>query len=302
MKEIRFGEQLNNPVCLVLGFFDSVHFGHTKLINKATSYAKENNIESAILTFDNNPFSVLKKDIDLIYSYSERLIRFAEENLDYVISATFNESFMKTNKDDFLNIIFSSLNIKKIICGFDYTFGSYPMGDASYLKEYCKNNNVEIEVVNEVLYKDKKISSTLIRSLLKEGNIVEANICLDKPYRITGDVVHGHSIGSNLLGYPTANITVDKDKLLLKEGVYYTYVCINGIKYKAITNAGRRPTFDDDKLCIETHIIDFESDLYGKTITVFFLDYLRDVIHFENKDQLIDQLSKDKENVLKLKL
>ena len=225
--------------------------------------------------------------------FSERIEKAERLGIDEIIAADFDDKFKNTSPKCFFNNLTSSFNIECIVCGFDYTFGKNAEGNAELLKKLCSENNIKLNVVPKTESNGKKISTTLIKSLLSEGKIKEANDLLGENYSLSGNVVHGREVGRTI-GFPTMNINVPKDKFRIKSGVYKTHAIIDGIRYDAITNYGSRPTFGLDEVLTETYLKGYDGDLYGKVITIVFDDYIRDIVKFYDIEELKKQLEKDK--------
>ncbi len=289
METIRYGEKCDEKIILLLGFFDCLHKGHLELIKKAKELRDVKHCKIALLTFKNDDFS---KNGTLL-CYSERIEKAERFGVDCIVEASFNEEFKNTSYIDFFNEITKTLNIDSVICGFDYRFGKNAEGNADILRILCDKKGIPIYVVPKTEANGEKISTTRIKALLESGKIREANVLLGEPYSITGKVVKGRQVGRKI-GFPTANINVPEHKFRIKCGVYKTHVFIDGIRHGAITNYGARPTFDLDFVLTETFIKNFSADIYGKVITVFFDDYIRDIEKFYDIDKLKEQLEKDK--------
>ena len=289
METINYGEKHNERVILLLGFFDCLHKGHLELIKKAKELRDVKHSKIALFTFKNDDFS---KNGTLL-CYGERLEKAERFGVDLIVAATFNEEFKNTSYKAFFNALTETLNIEAIICGFDYKFGKNAEGNADILQNLCEEKGISVFVVPKTEADGEKISTTRIKALLENGKIREANELLGEPYCITGKVVKGRHVGREI-GFPTANINVPKHKFRIKCGVYKTHVLIGGARHEAITNYGARPTFDLDFVLTETYIKNFSEDLYGKVITVFFDDYIRDIEKFYDIEKLKEQLEKDK--------
>jgi riboflavin kinase/FMN adenylyltransferase len=293
MIKIEYGSKYTNrPVAVALGFFDSIHKGHKALFDSVKEAAKKYNCLSAVMTFKNNPYDILGGGIKLVYNYSERTALLEKLGIEAVICALFDERFKNTSAYDFLNVLTNNISIKYIVCGYDFKYGKYREGNANTLKQYCAEKGITVDIAEETKLNGIRISSTAVRESLEKGDIVSANSMLTFPYFIMGNVLRGRNIGSKLL-YPTINIGADKDKLQLPEGVYATITEIEGVKYPSVTNCGAKPTFGEAAYGIETHIIGFEADMYGKTVTINFLKKLREIKKFENAESLKAQICSD---------
>lgn len=279
------------PTILCLGNFDGVHLGHRQLVDAViqkqqalkTTYPE---IISGAWFFDTNSY----KNTDEIYTLEEKLNVFASLGIDYAIIADFND--MKSlSPIDFVNTVLKvQCNCIHAICGENFKFGSKAMGDSQALLQLMDGN----ATILPLLTKDNNIiSSTYIRILLSSGDIQKANYLLSENYSITETVVYGKQLG-RMLGIPTINQNIKSKNLILKNGIYATICTVEGKKYFGVTNVGMRPTVDSDgNKNIETYLIDFQGDCYGKLITVEFIGRIRDEIKFENTDDLKAQINKD---------
>lgn len=289
MKIINYGESDFEKIVLLLGYFDCIHIGHQRLIEKAKNLKDIKDYKIALFTFKNDGFC---KDGALLL-FDERIAKAERLGVDEIIVADFNEKFKNTSCDEFIDVLYRTLNISAIICGFDYKFGKNAEGNAHTLADICEKRNTPCYVIPKTESNGEKISSTLIKSLLKQGKIKEANELLGEEYSLTGQVVHGREVGRTI-GFPTANVNVPANKFRIKNGVYKTRVLIDGKAYGAITNYGARPTFNLGEILTESFVKGFDGDLYGKVITVIFLDFIRDIEKFYDIDKLKEQLEKDK--------
>ncbi|MCM1043255.1 MAG: riboflavin biosynthesis protein RibF [Corallococcus sp.] len=295
MQKIEFGNEINFPIVIALGFFDCLHLGHKVIIDKAICMAQKHKCKSALFTFSNNHYAVLGKDTKLIYTFDERVSMCRKCGLDAIVYAEFDKNFMSFSADMFLDVLCKSNNVQGIVCGFDYTLGS-DRKDNEYVKKYCDTHNIEFSVVDKVSQRGEKISSSLIRNLIEKHDFAPANSLLSYPYFISGVVVHGRGVGKSM-EFPTANVDVSSEKLLI-DGVYAATVDIDGFTYKSIVNIGAKPTFGVMTTTVEVHILNFSGDLYGKFIRFCPYKFIRPITKFASPEQLTIQLLKDKENVL----
>lgn len=256
-----------------IGNFDGLHLGHQKLIEDA----KVNSFKSLVITFDD----IFK---DKIITLENKIKKIEEFEIDYLIILKF-EDFKDMFHNEFVKML-KKINVKRISIGKDFRFGFKKEGDYIDLQ-----NKFETYLIDEVEVNNEKVSSTLIRSKLKEGKIKEANELLGYNFFLTGEVKNGNELGRTI-GFPTANLEVDT---LLNNGVYKTQTTVDGVLYNSITNIGYNPTFNEQKqLRIETNILDFNEDIYGKEIKVEFIDKIREEIKFQSKEHLQQQLNEDK--------
>lgn len=280
-------------VVIALGYFDSVHLGHRKVIEHATSLAKELNAKPVVFTFSGNLKGAINGASDTsIYTIEERVAILKEIGIEKVYSAPVTKEFLNLSASQFLEKLNSDLNIKGYATGSDYRFGCKGQGDIESLKEYASKKGQVVVVTQTEMVKGEKVSTSLIKKLLTQGDIQTANTLLVRNYSITGQVYKDRKVGEKL-GFPTVNLKMDIDKHEIKPAVYYGRVFVDGVYYKAIINYGARPTFSLKEKVLEAHLINFNGDLYGKTLTVFFDGFLREIKTFSNGEELKSQLKKD---------
>ncbi len=298
MKVVRFGEKYDTPVALALGFFDCVHKGHAAVISAAAQRAEKCGAECAVFTFSNDPGTYLSKQ-KRIYTFEERLAALEALGVEHVVAAEFEDEFAALGADDFLFKLLSTLNIVGVAAGEDYSYGARAAGRADSLKRRMAKEGIPVDILPLLQADGKKISSTDVKTALAAGDILLANELLTQPYFMLGRVSHAHGRGSTF-GYPTANILPDGSRLLPACGVYATSVSVDGKVYPGGTNVGAKPTFGDDITSVETFIIDFDGDIYGKEIKLAFYDKLRDIKKFPSADALARQLDGDVASIRKL--
>lgn len=280
---------------VALGSFDGIHKGHLTLINKVVDLAKRDGNSSVIYTFENHPRSVLNKNNSpkMLTDNKSKLMLFQDYGLDIVYFEKFDKDFMKLSPEEFIKYICDKFKIKGIVVGFNYRFGYKNMGDVELLNNLAKKYNFKLYVLPAYKCGETVVSSTKIREAISNGKVEKAKKMLNRAYSLKGKVVCGKQLGRTM-GFPTANLEFEKNILLPKEGVYYTIVMVNNNIYKGITSIGNNPTFSADKITVETYILDFESDIYGINIEVFFEKRIRGMIKFSSMKELKEQLEKDK--------
>jgi riboflavin kinase/FMN adenylyltransferase len=276
---------------LALGYFDAIHKGHQLLLNEAQKLADSMDSEVLVCTFGDNFYELLgekSKDIFLLAERKKILENFGFNNI-CIFDTT--KEFLKKSKEDFMQYLLQ-FNPKGIVVGADYTFGQNASGNAEILKSYFEKKNIKTQIIDILLTEKEKISSTLIKQYLSEGNIKKVNELLNFEYFCKGEIVFGRQVGTSL-GIPTANINISSKKYPPKSGVYVSKILIRGKLYSSITNIGEHPTFSDDKFNIETHIFDFNENIYNEEAIVYFKKYLREIVKFSTKEQLIKQINID---------
>lgn len=278
------------PSLIVLGCFDAIHIGHRELFKKAKLQAKINGLDLGVMMFRDG------KGGRQIYSFEERVAMLSAYNVKFVLVIDYTPEFKQIMPLDFLAAIEDKINVKAYMSGKDFRFGKGAKGKSSTLKNYAEDeeNGVWYMPVKDVMSDGEKISTTLIKSCLDSGNVRRASELLGENFFVEGQVVEGAHRGTGILGFPTVNIHYPEWKYPVKHGVYKVAVEIDGSTYSGIANFGGRPTFGDDSEVLEVHIKDFEGDLYGKTVKVGFVGYMRSIRKFDSAQALADQLSQDK--------
>ena len=270
--------QKHQPCVLLLGGFDGLHAGHKKLVEKAKTYA----LPIGIMTI------IGGKNSESLFTLEERYAAFEKAGVDFAFTLPFTQ-IKDITAGDFCSILINEFQVQAFVCGDDFHFGKGALGTPTFLKEYTQ---VCVEALPLVCENGKKISSTDIKVCLQNGDMPKANRLLGENFFLQGTVVKDRQIGRTL-GFPTANILYPQGKVLIKKGVYETRVEINGKTYKAVTNFGARPTFQDETVVTETYIDEFDGNLYGQTLQVSFKRYLRDVQKFDGEQALKAQLQED---------
>ncbi len=293
--------RIHTPVVTV-GTFDGVHLGHAQILQQLIKQAHTLGGESVVLTFYPHPRTVLFPDMPLylLNTIEEKIDRFEKFNIDHFVILPFSVEFSKLISCDFIyQILHKQLNTKHLIVGYDHRFGHDRQGDVAMLKQCTQGYGFDVERVEAFNIEGVPVSSTKIRHALENGEISRANAMLGYKYGLRGIVTHGEHIGHEL-GFPTANIELPENnsKLLPKNGVYAVMISIDNQNFNGMLNIGTRPTVSDkSEINIEAHLFNFDGNLYGKTISVEFYDYIRPEIKFLNKSELRNQLQTDKEQI-----
>lgn len=286
-------ESKNNYIAL--GSFDGLHLGHLSLVRKVKSLAEENGGRSIVFTFKNHPrtFININNKVELIMTNEEKINVLQKEGIDILAFKDFDEKMMKMMPDEFINWLCKTYNVKGIVVGFNFKFGYKNLGDVQLLKKFEEEYRYKLYVMEPCKIEDEIISSTTIRKELADGNVRKVFNMLSRPYILSGKVIDGKKLGRTI-GFPTANLAINKQKVIPKKGVYYTNVKINEKIFKGITSVGNNPTVNGQELTVETYILDFSNDIYGKEVNIYFIDRIRDEIKFNNINELIEQLKRDK--------
>ena len=299
-----FSELKRNDLTVIsIGTFDGVHCAHRQILDKVLELSKSNNARSFIVTFHPHPQEVLKNktpEIKLLTTTEEKLNLLEEIGIENVLVINFTEEFSKTQARDFYkNIIYSRIGVHDLVVGYDHMFGRNREGDFNTLTELGSGFKFRVHRVEEIDVDGVKVSSTNIRHALAEGNVEKANRLLGHKYGFEGLVVVGDKNGRTL-GFPTANVEpTASNKLIPGDGVYCVKVTIGKDVFYGMMNIGFRPTLTKGiKKVMEIYIFDFNKDIYGEKIYINFLKRLRSEIKFASKEELTEQLNKDKEQSL----
>jgi len=277
-------------VCI--GGFDGVHLGHQELLK----YTKESSNLFQIVTFDTLPKKYFNNEHMLLTTNHEKIELFKKFEPSNLVFINF-EHVMKYSPKTFCEMLKNNMKAKNIYVGNDFKFGANREGDVDYLIKYFGEDSVH--TIADYEHNNEKISSTLIKSFLSEGFVEQANEALGYEYSLTGTVIKGDQRGSQI-GFPTANLNIDKSIQIPKNGVYKVDVLLNEYLYEGIMNIGYKPTVSEGtKQSLEVHIFDFNDDIYDTNLTVHFKKFIRDEIKFSSIDELIQQISKDIEDINK---
>lgn len=296
-KSLEAYKKLDYPV-VTIGTFDGVHLGHQQIIKRQKEVAEKQSGESVLLTFWPHPRMVLQPDftgLRLLNTLDEKIERLEKYGLDHLLIIAFDKKFARLNSIEFIrDILVNAINTKYLIVGYDHHFGRNREGTFEELKECAPLYGFEIEQIQPYFIDNVTVSSTKIRNALLDGNVKLAAHFLAQPYALNGTVTEGRKYGRTI-GFPTANLHIPETfKLIPKDGVYITLSKINGRLYPSMTNIGERPTVKGKNKTIETHIFDFNENLYNKNIKIYFLERLRDEINFSDTTKLQQQLETDK--------
>ena len=294
---------IKNPFVTV-GVFDGVHLGHQLIFKELNAFSEINRGESTVITFWPHPKMVIdsaKDDLMMITSIDEKIELIEKMGIDHLIVLPFTKEFSHLTSKDFIEYyLCEKLNIKGLLIGFNHRFGKDREGNFEVLKQYADRLQFKIKKVEALSVDNVSISSTIIRNALLNGQIEKANSYLSREFTILGEVVNGKQLGRDI-GFPTANINADFNlKLIPRDGVYAVKVQVNSVEYPGMLNIGNRPTVNlgNEGKSIEVHIIGFIGNLYGEKIQISFYSRVRDEIKFKDIHQLVQQLNKDKVNIM----
>ncbi len=280
---------------LALGNFDGVHRGHRKILERVRRSASERGVTAGVVTFDPHPPRVVRPDKapPLLMTTAQRLEAIAEAGIQAAAIVRFTQELSRWDPETFVrNVLVDWLRVSEVWVGANFLFGHDRAGNYSLLRSLGTQYGFKAEKIDPVRYKDFVVSSTRIRRLVTEGRVDEAGALLGHQYFIDGRVVEGDRRGRTI-GFPTANLQ-SENELLPPHGVYATTVASDGVVRPSVTNVGVRPTVDHSgRTVVETHIFDFDGDLYGRTVRVGFVQRLRDERAFQSVDALRAQIAED---------
>jgi riboflavin kinase / FMN adenylyltransferase len=287
---------------ITIGTFDGVHSGHQQIINTLKEAAAAVGGESVIITFHPHPRKVVSSvvtGVRLITTLQERIDLVAKTGIDHLVVVPFTDYFASQSAEAYISdFLVDKFHPRTIIIGYDHRFGKERSGDYRLLEEKAPVYNYKLMEIPEHLLDAVKVSSTNIRNAIIHGDIDEANKLLGYHFFFEGEVVHGDKIGRTI-GYPTANLkNSDEEKISLGDGIYAVYADVDGRQYKAMMSIGFRPTVNGKKRVTEVNLFDFNRDIYGQTIRVHVVRYLRSEVKFNGLEALKEQLHRDKEDSL----
>jgi riboflavin kinase/FMN adenylyltransferase len=295
MKIIRGLEEIpefSKKSAVAIGNFDGVHLGHKRILETLVYEAKKNGLNSLILTFSPHPKKVVGKEpIEMIQSLDQRLTSMSLFHVQAALILRFDKKLANYTAQEFIQrLVLKPLKAEEIIVGENFCFGKNRQGCNETLQSLAKTNNFQVHIISPVTVEETTVSSSLIRNLLHKGRIEKANALLGRPYEIEGRVIKGQSRGKGL-GFPTANIQPKNE--ILPEGVFLSNTVIDGKDYASLTNVGKCPTFEQEDKNVESYIINFKKDIYGKKINVHFLKKIRGEKKFSSAEALVSQMQKD---------
>jgi len=288
--------QTYEPTVIALGNFDGVHLGHQKLLIRGLEKARAMDMGLSVFLFYPHPLKILhpERKLNLLTGHEERLIIFEEIGVEKVFLFPFTAEFAGTSPLAFVEKILLKIGAVHVVVGFNYSFGSQGKGNPDLLEKLSKHYGFEVSVIQAQKVRNKIISSSKIREYLMDGEIGLAKEMMGRSPRILGKIVHGDKRGSTL-GFPTANIKIDEDLLVPKNGVYAVKTEIDGKTYGGMMNIGFRPTFETEaERSIEVHFFDYRGDLYSKDLIITIESKLRPERKFDGTEEIISQLNRDR--------
>jgi len=300
-KDIANLPPIEKPV-ITIGSFDGVHLGHQQIIQQINDLAASIEGQSVLVTFHPHPRIVLGQDdnLRLLNTLEEKATLLEKYGVDALVVVPFSKAFANQSPDEYIkDFLVAKLHPRIIAIGYNHKFGKNRKGNISYLRKFEKEHQFEVVEISKKEVDSIAVSSTKVRQAVSEGKVALAKSLLGHPFVLSGTVVKGRQIGSEI-GFPTANIQVDNAyKLIPPEGIYAVEVQHQDQHYQGMLYIGNRPTIDNDlQQTIEVNIFDFNQDIYEEQIKVYFIQYLRGDVKFNNVTQLKEQLKKDKEAAL----
>ncbi len=286
---------------ICLGNFDGLHWAHTEIINSCKKFADKNNLKSGMLLFDRHTSEIFGENTKLLTTQDEKLHILEGLGLDFLYIMHFDESVANKEGKEFIKDLLSDFNVSAFFVGYDYAFGKGAEYKASDLENMGRELGFSTFITKCKSIDDTAISSTLIRELVKSGDVKGASEILGRAYFILAPVKKGLGNGKKFL-FPTANLETCENKLLPADGVYKAIATVSGERFRSVVNVGMNPTFDAEKRTVEAHLIDFSGDLYGQKIKVEFIEKIRDDIKFESVENLKKQINEDIKKVKDLRL
>lgn len=284
----------DKPTVVSVGMFDGVHRGHQYLLSRLKEVASQRGCSSAVITFTNHPRSVMRPDtrIPLLNSAEDRLRLLGEQGVDLVVPLGFTLELSYLRAREFVNVLRSSLNMQGLVIGPDFAFGYQREGTAEVLTALGEEMGFFVDVVQPVQFDGLVVSSTEVRNCVEAGDMQHATAMLGRAFVISGYVVEGDRRG-RLIGFPTANVAVEPGCIVPGHGVYATWTRADGRTHLSATNIGVRPTFGGGGRQVETHLLDYDGDLYNAKLWVAFVRKLRDETRFSGIGELTAQLQRD---------
>ena len=280
---------------VTIGNFDGVHLGHQRLFEQVVARARLNKGTSVAITFDPHPLKVLgSRGIRLISTLPQKIELIERAGIDVLVIIPFNREVAVTSAVDFVDqVLIGRTGMRDLVVGYDYALGKGRLGNTDFLLRQAEEKGFSILVMPAHYEQGMLVSSTRIRELVAAGKMRDVRRLLGRYYQIRGNVQFGRQRGGKLLGFPTANLFLSEEDLCPKRGVYVTQVTYDGRQYGGVSNIGYNPTFGDTALVAETHIFDFNADIYGRSLKINLLRHLRGEIRFDGPEALIVQIRRD---------
>lgn len=290
-------EELDQPFGLTIGNFDGVHKGHRDVLDYVGKKCHQSNSRLVVMSFNPHPQEILNPgNYFLINSMEEKRDLLDSCGVDFLCEVKFDRNFSTQTPEEFLKkYIFCNKNLTSLFLGHDFTFGANKTGGHKIAENFCLKNGVNFENLEKFEFDGERVSSSLVRELVQSGNVDKASELLGRHYFVSGRIEKGDGRGRKI-GFPTANVGFSKNRIIPKRGVYATETKIGKLNYYSVTNIGVKPTFlEGAGLTVESHILDFDRDIYGELVQVHFHQKLRDEKKFDSVNDLIKQIARDVE-------
>ncbi len=285
---------MKKPCVLALGMFDGVHTGHAWLLRTAREWGDLEGLPVVVCTFLKHPLALIRPKAvpPMLSTMAERAERMSQLKVDALVALPFDEKTMDMSPKKYVARLVKRFSPKHVVVGFNYTFGRGGEGDPKLLKKLGKKYGFELHVVSPVQVADEIVSSTRVRELLAQGKVDLVSRFMERPYAVTGVVERGKGLG-RVMGFPTANVAIPKNKALPSFGIYAAKVTTQSGVYPAVVSLGLHPTVPGGGVLLEAHLIGHKEDLYGQKVRVAFLKRLRDEVRFSGMQALQDQIGRD---------
>lgn len=289
------------PIAMALGSFDGVHLGHQKVINKTKKIAALNGWKSGVMTFDPHPSVVLggkSKKVSYLTSFEAKVEQMEKLEIDYLFIICFTKEFASLSPQSFVDHYLIDLHVKHVVAGFDYTYGKQALGTSETLSIHSRGQ-YETTIIHKETFAGEKVSSTLIRSFIHNGEMDKIPPLLGRFYTLDGIVIDGDKRGRTI-GFPTANVQKTSDVILPPNGVYGVKLLVKNTWYEGVCNVGTKPTFQSEKHdpSIEVHLLDFNEMIYGETVKIEWHFRIRNEQKFDGVQSLVQQIEKDKQKAI----
>lgn len=279
---------------VTIGAFDGIHIGHRDLIQRMIERARRKGYASGLITFVPHPTTVLRPQEPFYYltTPQDKESLLSSFGLDVLVVLNFDLHLASMPPRAFVQRLWEQMGMRELWIGPDFALGKRRQGDSATLRDLGREMGFKVHDVSYVARGEKRVSSSTIRALLQEGDVAQAARLLGRHYALSGEVIHGARRGHGL-GFPTANVDIAPDRALPADGVYATYAHLGSERFPSVTNVGVRPSFDNGARSIEAFLLDFERDLYGRELTLTFVERLRPELRFDNVQALIAQMDDD---------
>jgi len=286
--------QPEKDTLLTIGVFDGVHLGHKYLLSQLIEQAREQDLLSGVVTFNQHPQEVLSPQTKLPFltDLTRRIHLLKNEGIEAIITLSFTSELAQLSAHQFANLLKKYLRMRGLVIGPDFALGQKREGNTNTLRALGQDMNFSVTVIPPIMINGEIVSSTAIRSALADGDMKRVHNLVGRPFSLNGRVTSGAGRGVEL-GFPTANLDIEPEQALPTEGVYATWVYINDKVYQSMTNIGKQPTFGGSQRIVEVYILDFRSNLYGRELRIDIMERLRGEKQFDTAEELKKQIAED---------